>query len=239
MLYKTRGIALKVTDYSDSSVVAHLYTEKYGLQAYLVQGAKKPRAKIHVKQLQPMHLLELVAYHKEGGTLQRLKEAVLHPVLHDVPVNILKSSVAIFLNEVLYKVLRHQNSDPRLFEFVHGSVLWLDRTQGALGNFHLSFLVHLSKFLGFYPAQQQAEAYFDLVEGAYTRIAPPHPNFLDSRQAHLFFQFGKTNYAALQDIRLEKGERKELLIKILDFYRLHTENFGEIKSLPVLEEVFG
>lgn len=238
MLHKTRGIALRVIDYAENSVVAHIYTEKFGLQAYLLQGAKKPRAKIHVKQLQPLHLLELVTYHKESNSLQRLKEAVQQPLLHDVPVNIVKSSIAMFLNEVLYKVLRHQNSDLRLFEFVHGSVLWLDRTQDSLGHFHLSFLVHLSKFLGFYPVQQPPKTYFDLAEGAYTSLVPAHPNFLESRQAQLFFLLGKANYASLHEIRFEKGERKELLAKILDFYRLHTDSFGEIKSLLVLEEVF-
>ena len=118
MLQQTKGIALKVTDYSESSVVAQIYTETFGLQSYLINGAKKPRAKISTRMLQPFHLLELTVYHKETGNLQRIKEASQSPVLRRIPLDIVKSSLAIYINEVLYKVLRHQQADPLLYQFL-------------------------------------------------------------------------------------------------------------------------
>src|SRR5690606_29459818 len=140
MLQQTKGIALKITEYSESSVVAQIYTESFGLQSYLINGAKKPRAKISSGMLQPFHLLELTVYHKETGSLQRIKEAHQTPALRSIPLDIVKSSLAIFINEVLYKVLRHQQADPMLYRFLEGAIVWLDESNAGLANFHLVFL---------------------------------------------------------------------------------------------------
>lgn len=238
MLHKTRAIALKIIDYTESSIVAHIYTEKFGIQAYLINGAKKPRAKIHVNLLQPLHLLDLVVYHKDGTTLQRIKEAGQHPILKHLPINIEKSTLALFLDEILHKVLRHQQPDEQLFEFLHSSILWLDRTDSSIANFHLVFLLRLSKYLGFFPSRQITKTYFDLTEGSYTSLVPLHPHFLEKRQAELFFIFGESTYQDSNDVRISRADRRELLAKVLLFYRLHIDNFGEVKSLEILEEVF-
>jgi len=144
MIIKTRGIVLKVTDYADSSVVTQIFTEELGLQSYIINGAKKPKAKIHINMLQPLHLLEIVAYVKENNSLQHIKEARQTPVFRQIPLDIVKSSLALFLNEVLYKVLKHQQPDAYLFHFIHESILWLDQTQQPVSNFHLCFLMKFS-----------------------------------------------------------------------------------------------
>src|SRR5690606_41380980 len=114
MLQQTKGIALKVTDYSESSVVAQIYTETFGLQSYLINGAKKPRAKISTRMLQPFPLLELTVYHKEMGNLQQIKKASQSPVLRRIQLVISKSSLAIYMNQVLNKVIINQQAAPTL-----------------------------------------------------------------------------------------------------------------------------
>ena len=111
MLHKTRGIVFKVTDYRDSSVIVQLYTEKFGLQSYIINGVKKPKAKINRSMLQPLSLLDLVVYYKTGGTVQRIAELKNTPVLQSIPYNITKTSLALFLNEVLYKAVKQQSGD--------------------------------------------------------------------------------------------------------------------------------
>ena len=122
MLHKTRGIVFKVTDYGESSVIVQVYTEKFGLQSYIVNGAKKPKAKIHRNMLQPLHLLDMVVYHKNTGAVQRIAELKNLPVLQSIPYDVIKSSLVMFLNEVLYKSVKQQTPDENLFQFLFHSV---------------------------------------------------------------------------------------------------------------------
>ncbi|MFD2743380.1 MULTISPECIES: DNA repair protein RecO [Sphingobacterium] len=237
MILRTQGIALKLTDYSENSLVAQIFTRDHGLQSYLVQGAKKPKAKISLAILQPFHLLDMLVYHKDTNQLQRVKEARQYPVLRDIPLNIVKSSIALFLNEVLYKVLRHQNPDPNVFQYIADSIQWLDRSSAKLGNFHLLFLIGLSKHLGFYPSNASKE-YLDLAEGIFTNSLPAHAHFIAEPYTSIFRVLMNSTYDSMQQANMSKDERKYLLEKTLDLYRLHTENFGEVRSLFVLEEIF-
>ena len=141
MLHKTRGIVFKTTDYGDSSIIVQVFTEKFGLQSYIVNGAKKPKAKISRNMFQPLHLLDMVVYHKNTGNVQRIKEVKNAPVLQTIPYDVIKSSLAIFLNEVLYKAVKQQSADEDLFEYVFNAIEWLDHQNEGLANFHLFFLI--------------------------------------------------------------------------------------------------
>ncbi|MGN6180436.1 MAG: DNA repair protein RecO, partial [Mucilaginibacter sp.] len=106
MLHKTRAIVFKTTDYGESSVIVQLFTEKFGLQSYIINGVKKPKAKISRNMLQPLHLLEVVVYHKANTSIQRIAELKNAPMLLSIPYDVVKSCIAIFLNEVLYKAIK-------------------------------------------------------------------------------------------------------------------------------------
>src|SRR5215475_9848694 len=115
MLHKTRGIVFKTTEYGESSVIVQVFTEKFGLQSYIINCVKKPKAKITRNMLQPLHLLDMVVYHKNTGSVQRIAELKNSPLLQTVPYDVIKSGIAIFLNEVLYKAVKQQSADERLF----------------------------------------------------------------------------------------------------------------------------
>ncbi|OYD40475.1 DNA repair protein RecO [Sphingobacterium cellulitidis] len=238
MLQQTKGITLKVTNYSESSVVAQIYTEALGLQSYLINGARKPKAKIPFNILQPFHLLEMVVYNKENNNLQRIKEAQQVPVLKSIPLDIVKSSIAMFLNEVLYKVLRHQHPEPQLFHFLENAIIWLDESQSGLANYHLVFLAKLSHYLGFKPIVSNLP-YFDLLEGQFVKTPPAHFHIIQEPYSSTFREILQSSFSNCNKIKLNKADRTYLLQKLIDYYRLHTENFGEINSLYILEEIFG
>ncbi len=239
MLQKTKGIALKTTNYSESSIVAQIFTESLGLQSYLINGARKPKAKIHINMLQPLHLLDMVVYVKEGNNLQRIKEAHPAPALAQVPLDIKKGAIALFLNEVLYKVLKHQHPDPQLFHFVYQSILWLDQTNLSIQNFHLCFLMKLSRFLGYLPSTtSQTHPFFDLMEGRFTSNLPAHSYVLQEPHTSLFHSILSSSYENSAHIAIKHNDRIYVLRQIINFYRLHTENFGIVNSLEILEEIF-
>ncbi|SKB64509.1 DNA repair protein RecO [Daejeonella lutea] len=241
MLYKTRGIVFKVTDYSETSVVVQIFTEKFGLQSYLINGVKKPKAKIRLNSLQPLHLLEMIVYHKTTGTIQRVSELRHQPVFQSIPYDIIKSSITMFLNEVLYKSLRQHEPDEILFEFLFHAIEILDSLNAGLANFHLYFLLRLTRFLGFYPDKTLASpsAWFDLKDGHYSKTQPPHSYIIEPPLTAIWINILNCNFDNLQSLQISPAERKALLEKILTYYQLHVEGFGQVKAHEVLEEVLG
>lgn len=239
MLHKTRGIVLKTTNYSESSIVAQILTEKFGLQSYLINGIKKPKSKIRLNMLQPLHLLEMVVYHKANGSLQRLTEARNQPVLQTIPYNVVKSSLALFLNEVLYRSVKQHFEDSQLFNYIFNSVELLDRTSSGLSNFHLYFLLTLTKYLGFYPdrTMEKSAGFFDLKEGVFTTHQPLHLSIVDNTLIVDFKRILDCSYEKLQELRISSNNRREILDKLLKYYSLHIDGFGEVKSHLILEEV--
>lgn len=238
MLHKTRAIILKQTNYSESSIIIQAFTEKFGLQSYLVNGARKPKAKIRAGMMQPLHLLELVVYHRENQRLQRIAEARLSPLFQSIPYDIAKSTVALFLNETLYKCLRHQTPDEPLFQFIYNAVSWLDSAEKMPGNFHLYFLLKLSRFLGFHPAAQKTgQHFFDLKDGVFCSAIPAHPFVLEDPYTRHFSRLLLARLDELPLLRIPPEDRRVLLKKTIDYYRLHIDNFGEMKSHQILEQV--
>jgi DNA repair protein RecO (recombination protein O) len=241
MLYKTRGIVFKTTNYSESSVVVQVFTEKFGLQSYLINGIKKPKSKIKLNSLQPLHLLDMVVSHKATGGIQRVSELRHQPVFLTIPYDIVKSSIVLFLNEVLYKSLKQHEADEVLFEFLFHAIEILDSVSAGLANFHLYFLLRLTRFLGFYPDMTQSKdgAYFDLMDGRYVIHQPPHTLFLEPAYAAAWTSIINSNFDDLENLKISGAARKVLLEKILVYYRCHVEGFGQIRSHEVLEEVMG
>lgn len=239
MLHKTRGIIFKSNDYSENSVIVQIFTEKFGLQSYIVNGVKKPRAKIRQNSLQPLHLVEMVVYHKPAGNIQRISELRQIPVFQSIPYDLIKSSLVLFLNEVLYKAVREQSADEVLFEYMYHSIELLDRMAEGTANFHLYFLLRLTRFLGFYPDKTNAAAsdFFDLQSGAYSKQQPSHSFILQGDHTKLWTALLNSSFENLSRIEMNAGQRKFLLEKLLDYYRLHIDNFGEIRSHKILEEV--
>lgn len=239
MLHKTRGIVFKTTNYSESSVVVQIFTEKFGLQSYLINGVKRPKAKIKLNSLQALHLLEMVVYHNNNGNIQRVSELRHQPVFVTIPYDIVKSSIVMFLNEMLYKSLRQHGTDEVLFEFLFHAIEILDSMNKGISNFHLYFLLRLTRFLGFYPDTSLAGSagYFDLKLGCYSMMQPAHTQILELPLTSTWTALLNAKFDSLDGLIISSVERKHLLYKILEYYQLHIEGFGSIKSHEVLEEV--
>lgn len=239
MLHKTRAIVLKTTPYGDSSVVVQMFTEKFGIQSYMINGVKKPKAKIRMNMLQPLHLVEMVVYFKTNTSIQRVSELRPALIFRSIPYDIIKSTIIMFLNEVLYKSIRQQHTDEQLFDFIFSGISWFDETEELNANFHLAFLLKLTRFLGFAPSTEHRsdQVFFDLQEGAFSSLHPLHLHFMDKDDALVFISLFTTSFDKLQDIKMSNVLRRNLLEKILLFYTLHTASFGNIHSHQVLQEI--
>jgi DNA repair protein RecO (recombination protein O) len=238
MLHKTRGIVIHTIKYSETSVIAKIYTEKFGLRSYIIRGVRSKKSKTRLSQLQHLSLLNLVVYEKGNDGLQNLRETEVAYQFTSIPFQIIKGSMTLFLNEVLYKSLHEEESNPGLFNFIFDAIIQFDHMEHSFQDFHLMFLVGLSKYLGFYPLNNYTthNKYFDLQEGNFTSEKPFHANYMGPVIA------AKLNQVLLlgqleERICENSNDRNLFLEKVLDFYRLHIPGFGEIKSHKVLHEV--
>lgn len=223
----TAGIVLSQIKYAESSIICRIYTAELGLQSYIVNGVRKKRGKSGY--FQPLSLLDLVVYHKDKGGLQRIKEVKTAYPYESIPFDILKSSVALFLAEVLNNCLKEEESNPLLFKFLFEQLCLLD-TAPANGSFHLRFLLDLSGYLGFYPNKEGSSLpFFDLINACFTKQRPAHKHYLSPPISEHFAHF-------LEGHNLGP-HKKEVLSALLDYYKIHLDDFKDIQSHAILETV--
>jgi DNA repair protein RecO (recombination protein O) len=240
MLHKTRGIVLHSIKYSETSIIAHIYTEEFGRQSYLVKGAYRKKALVSAALFYPLNLLEMEVYYKPKSNLQKIKEAYNNPIYNLIPFDPQKKAIVVFISEVLYRTLREEEASPRLFSFIFNSLQILDLKTQPVSNFHLIFLFQLSKFIGFFPLNNYSasEPIFDLLNGRFVSEPPMHGHFINFDESKIFASMITKGFDDSDGIKLTRELRQYLLEKLVEYYRLHIENMGNIKSLQVLREVF-
>lgn len=220
MLHKTRGIVFRFTKYGDSSIIVTIFTELFGIQTYIVNGVRSKNAKGKIALFQPLTLLDLVVYYKENASIKRIKEIKCLHQYQTVSTDIRKSSLAIFINEILNKAVKDESHTGEIFEFLLSSLILLDHQEDNLENFHLIFLIKLSRFLGF--GAHQAEEILGV-------------RMLDRNEEEILGNLLNADFT--ESISMTNEQRRNLLEAILRFYTAHVESLGEIKSIQVLKEI--
>lgn len=238
MLQTCQGIVLHQLKYSDSSVIAKIYTLERGLQSYMVKGVRSKKGRHKAVALQPLSLVEVVANYKPGNQLQTLREIRLSKPFSTIPFDEIKRTMALFLTEILYKTIREEEGNPDLYTFLSTSIEVLD-AEDQCNNFHLWFLMRLTQYLGFSPISDEQEEvqFFDLREGAFGQHKPLHDDFLEGPSCLLFQRILGTKFAVISELEVSNVQRREILQKIILYFRLHLEGMQEIKSHQVLETV--
>jgi DNA repair protein RecO (recombination protein O) len=220
MLHKTQGIVFRFTKYGETSIIVNIFTELFGLQSYIVNGVRSKGAKQRIALFQPLTLVDLVVYHRENANINRISEIkCLHPY-QSIPMDVRKSTVAIFLNEVINKTIREESHARDLCNFMIQSFIAFDELTDNAENFHLIFLIRLSRWLGF---------------GAHHVNEILGVRMTDKDTEEILNQLLACEYD--EWIQITNDQRRELLDLILRFYRDHIESMGELKSVQVLREV--
>ena len=244
-LHKTKGIVLRAVKYGETSLIVTMFTELFGLQSYLVNGVRTSTKKGSGKAnlFQPTAILDLVVYHNELKHLNRIKEFkwsyLYQHIFSDVP----KNAVALFMIELLTKCLKQPEANPELFEFCEDAFIHLDESTGSvMANFPLFFALHLPVFFGFRISDEYSDknSIVDLQEGMFVPERPDHFHFLEGKQAEVTSELLKMMQPEeLEQLKLNHDFRRQLLFAYETYYALHIQDFGTMKTLPVLREVLG
>jgi DNA repair protein RecO (recombination protein O) len=244
-LHKTKGIVLRAVKYGETSLIVTIFTELFGLQSYLVNGvrtsSKKGSGKANL--FQPTAILDMVVYNNELKHLNRIKEFkwsyLYQHIFSDVP----KNAVALFMIELLTKCLKQPEANPELFEFCEDAFIHLDESTGSvMANFPLFFALHLPVFFGFRISDEYSNknSIVDLQEGMFVPERPDHFHFLEGKQAEVTSELLKMMQPEeLEQLKLNHDFRRQLLFAYETYYALHIQDFGTMKTLPVLKEVLG
>ncbi|WP_067034904.1 DNA repair protein RecO [Allomuricauda sp. CP2A] len=238
MQITTKAIVLSSLKYGDTSLIVKAFTASDGLKTYLLKGVMgSKKGKLKPGYFLPLMQLEIVAIHKNKGTLESIREVKVAMPYKTLHTDIVKNSIVLFLAEMLGNSIHEEEQNHSLFNYLEYALLWLDE-HPANPNFHLLFLLNLTKYLGFYPDTSFKNApFFDLQEGSFCQTPSLNP-LIQSELLDNFKGFLGTNFEALQAIQLTKSNRRELLKMVILYFRLHVHGFREPKSLAVLNAVF-
>jgi DNA repair protein RecO (recombination protein O) len=242
-LHKTKGIVLKTVKYGETSLIATLYTELFGVQTYLINGVRTSSRKGPGKAVlfQPAAILDLLVYHNELKNLQRIREVDWGILYQHIFFDVMKNAVALFMVELLQKCIKQPEPNPDLFYFIEDAFLHLDTSEGrVLANFPLFFVLHLAGFFGFRIQDIYGErvSILDLREGRFVTEQPSHSQVLEPPYSYHTAQLLRAQRPEeLQELALNQETRRILLHAYQSFYAYHVPDFGEMRTLAVLQTV--
>jgi DNA repair protein RecO (recombination protein O) len=237
MIETTKAIVLSSIKYGDTSLITTCFTENCGIKTYLLRGVlKAKKAKIKSAYFQPLMQLNLTANHNNKGALNSLKDVEVTHFYSSIYTHIKKQTIALFLAEILQNSIREEEQNKALYTYLETSFLWLD-THEHIANFHLLFLLNLTKYLGFYPEMNTVNAnYFDLVEGRFTPIKSL--NSVTGENLSQFKRLLGINFDVLHYADFSSANRQHILAILIQYFELHLDGFRKPKSLNVLKAVF-
>ncbi len=240
MVERFDGIVLRTKKYSDSLMIADIYTRTRGRLSFLVPVTHSRRSKVRSVLFQPLSMLAFMAPYRKGKQLARISDAQPYAMYSSIPFDVVKSSISLFLAEVLAHSLREEGEDEAMFNFLDRSFSLFDNLSAGYADFHIVFLSQLLRYLGIYPNLEENTpgSYLDLIHGVTVKEHPLHPAFLMPQDAQAFIAVLGTGYEAMHRLSLNRGLRSRYLTILIDYYRLHIPDFPRLKSMDVLKELF-
>ncbi|MDB5190759.1 MAG: repair protein RecO [Segetibacter sp.] len=243
MTHKTKGIVLRTIKYGETSIIASVYTELFGIQSYIVKGVRQAVKKGAGKSIffQPAAILDMVVYKNEFKNLQFIKEYEWSFLYENVLFDVVKNTVAMYVVEMLQHALKQPEASPELYYLAEDTLKQLDKGNTVLtANLPLYFTLQLGGELGFriQGEYSQSTSIVDLYEGQFVKEVPTHSYYLDALAAKATSEFLSINfYNDLETISVNRPVRRELILAYQNYIALHVQDFGEIKSLPILQEI--
>ena len=240
MLVKSEGCPLHHIKYRDNGLIVYTYTRDFGFQTLLVQGVRRKKGTGNPSIYQPLFLLDIDFYYHQSQDIHRIKEARLHTAYHAIPFNVYKSSMVLFLAEILYKCLRTQEISPALYDFISHAMQILDKMDTGTSNFHLVFLIKLSRHLGFYPNPTDAHGIhcFDLRDGIFRKAYPNHPCYMPEKYASILLDLLSVDFNSMDRLPMNQTDRNVMVEHILEYYQLHQENLKNVQSYKIFRKLF-
>jgi DNA repair protein RecO (recombination protein O) len=239
MQLKTKAIVISNVKFGEADLIVKCFTLEKGVVSFMLKGIRKSKkGRMRVSLFQQLTLLEIEATYKENKNLQYLKEVKIDYPLQTLHTDIFKSTIVMFLAEVLKSSIQEEEKNERLFQFLKESLIYLDQVD-SIKNFHLHFIVKLTSFLGFSPDQSSTDfPYFDMLNGVFQLKEYNMYSFNNTNSVLLKELIKLENYNEAENIKLNQERRKSFLDFMMLYYELQLQGFRKPKSLEVLQQLF-
>ena len=245
MIQSTKAIVLRSVKYGETSVILTALTEQFGLQSYIIRGARQSGKAGKSQFLQPGSLLEMEVYHRDNAKLQQVKSLQWHRIYQHLFSDILKNGMMVFVIELLQKTITEPEENADLFSFCESSLVWLDDTESKdVSLFPLYFCLHFSHFFGFRIPEPNASLlknenlFLNLQDGLFSDQAPQHAFYLEGKNAHAVAELLKVLHPDdLGEANVDRASRGEILDALLLYYQFHLPSFGPLRCLPILRAI--
>lgn len=238
-LVKSIGIILRSKKYSETSLILDVYTKEFGLKSLIISGVRKSRSKSKVGIYQVMNIIDVVFFDNQKETLSRIKEARISVNYKEISRNVIKSSIGMLMTEISRNAIKEKESNETLFDFLIDWFVWLDGTQKGLGNIPIKYLLALSQHLGFYPIDNYSNelCIFDTYEAQFVGNDRSNKYCVSPEISINIHQLLQIDRSELNELKLNRHQRAQILDKLIQFYQLHIENFRDLKSISILRQV--
>lgn len=238
--YKATGVVLHTIKYGDNSLVVFMLTDLKGRASFMVRGVKSGRGGNKLALFQPMFVVEFEAVSSPKAQMDTLREVHSAIPLESLPFDIVKSTIALFMAEVLYRLVRDVEPQSPLFDFVCDVVQSLDEAQSGVANYHLKFMVELSRHMGFYPSSDYREGdVLDIREGVFVNHEPSHGEYMSAENSRTLARFMTTDFDELESVPMNRTARDAFLMAMLEYFDYHLDSVRNIRSVEILRTVFG
>jgi DNA repair protein RecO (recombination protein O) len=236
MLVKTKAIIISSLKFQEKSLIVKCFTLSDGLKSYFVRDAFSSRkGNQKIAYFQPLTVVEIEAIHKNKGTLEQIKEIKIDNPFQTIHSNIVKSTLTLFLSEMLHHSIHEEEKNEPLFHFLESALNWFDH-HDEITNFHVVFLLEITKYLGFYPDVSDIQfPFFEMKDGVFS--SSNSLSSLTENETKLFKKLIDLKFDSNQKV-FHVSERQILLNILVDYYGSHLDGFKKPKSLEVLKEVF-
>ena len=243
MIYSTKGIVLRTIKYGETSVIASVFTEIFGIQSYLVNGVRASGKSVKAHFFQPSSILDMVVYHNDLKNLQRIKDVKWSFIYKNILSDVIKNSIALYMVELLQKTLKQPEPNNHLFAFCEDAFVQLDSARSDVAaNFPIYFSLQLAPFFGIRLQDNYSESQniFDPQEGKFSDPTSASLDHLNKEASYHISQLLKAIHPDdLSEIKTNRTLRLSILKIIEDFYSWHVPEFGRMKTLAVLSAIIG
>tara|TARA_B100000780_G_C21066135_1_gene428701 strand:- start:584 stop:1312 length:729 start_codon:yes stop_codon:yes gene_type:complete len=239
-MQQSKAIVLHQLKYSETSLIVKMFTEEEGLLSFIVKGVRGKKGKLRTAQFQALNLLEISYNRAKKSNLRYLTDLRIAEPFTSLFFNPVKRSIAMFITELIQSCIKEEETNIDLFNFLYGSIQWLDLCKINSSHFHLYFMMKFTKHLGFSPMLEgfSPEGFFDLEQGIYTPYTPTHPQFISGKLLLAWKEMAFSNLEDISAIHLSQSIKKRLLDALMIYYQLHLIHFKELNSHHVLQTIF-
>ncbi len=233
----TEGIVLRTVKYGETSLIVEVLTLEKGLQSFIIGGVRSAKGGRKKSISQLMSIIDIVSYFSEHKSLHRVKEVSYHYLYRNLPFDLIRRSIGLFLLEMVRHTIIASEYEPKMYHFIKNQYLLLDNMEKIPAIFPIKFLFDFTHFLGFYPGPHHGkQEYFDLRNGVFIPELPGHVAYVLPELAGYLEEIRNLDIRNSSQL-FKKELREDLLALLLDYYKIHIEHFKVPLSLAVLRDV--